>query len=232
MKQKFLIVKKKSIIAVILSILVVMGVVLAAVLIKPVSSPKPEFSVCIDAGHGGRDGGAEGKVTGITESQLNLEFAKTLRDMCINFGFGVTMTRSDMNGLYSSTATNKKRSEMEKRKQIIDNSGADVVISLHMNSFSLPSANGAYVFYGAGNDKGFALAKAIQTSLCRDFDNARKTVSVGDYFVLNCHQKAGVLIECGFLSNAEEERLLADKEYQSKMCYSILAGLVDYFQMD
>ncbi len=227
----FVTIKKKSIIAGLLCLVSVISVFLAAVLIKPVSSPKPEFSVCIDAGHGGRDGGAEGKVTGVSESQLNLEFARTLRDMCKSFGFGVTMTRSDMEGLYSPTASNKKRSEMEKRESIINKSGADAVISIHMNSFALSSAQGAYVFYGSGNDKGFALAKSIQTSLCRDFDTARKTVSVGDYYVLNCTKKAGVLIECGFLSNAEEEKLLMDKEYQKKMCYSILVGLVDYFQM-
>ncbi len=206
--------------------------VLASVLIRPASYPKPEFTICIDAGHGGRDGGAEGKVTGVSESQLNLEFALTLRDMCQSFGFGVVMTRSDMNGLYSPTATNKKRSEMEKRKEIIDRSGADAVISIHMNSFALSSAHGAYVFYGAGNEKGFSLAKSIQTSLCRDFESARKTVSVGDYYVLNCHEKAGVLVECGFLSNAKEEKLLCDKEYQKKMCYSILVGVIDYFSMN
>lgn len=232
MKIKFLTIKKKAIVAGLLSILLIAGAVLALYLSRPASYPKPEFSVCIDAGHGGRDGGAEGKVTGVTESRLNLEFAQTLREMCQSFGFGVTMTRSDMNGLYSPTATNKKRSEMEKRKEIIDKSGADAVISIHMNSFALSSAHGAYVFYGAGNEKGFNLAKSIQTSLCRDFESARKTVSVGDYYVLNCHEKAGVLVECGFLSNAEEERLLCDKEYQRKMCYSILVGLIDYFSMN
>lgn len=231
MKTAFLIIKKKSIIAILLCLILTVGVILAAVLARPASSPKPEFTICIDAGHGGRDGGAEGKVSGVSESKLNLEFAKTLEKMCKSFGFGVVMTRSNMDGLYSSSATNKKRSEMEKRKEIIDSSNADALISIHMNSFALSSARGAYVFYGSGNEQGFSLAKSIQTSLCRDFDSARKTVSVGDYFVLNCTPKAGVLIECGFLSNAEEEALLSDKSYQEKMCYSILVGLADYFCM-
>ena len=178
MKTAFLIIKKKSIIAILLCLILTVGVVLAAVLVRPASSPKPEFTICIDAGHGGRDGGAEGKVSGVSESKLNLEFAKTLEKMCKSFGFGVVMTRSNMDGLYSSSATNKKRSEMEKRKEIIDSSNADALISIHMNSFALSSARGAYVFYGSGNEQGFSLAKSIQTSLCRDFDSARKTVSV------------------------------------------------------
>ena len=231
MKTTFLTIKKKSIIIFLLCVLAI-GVFCGAYFpIKTSTTPKPMHTIVIDAGHGGRDGGAEGKVSGVSESKLNLEFAKTLEKMCKSFGFGVVMTRSNMDGLYSASATNKKRSEMEKRKEIIDSSNADALISIHMNSFALPSARGAYVFYGSGNEQGFSLAKSIQTSLCRDFDSARKTVSVGDYFVLNCTPKAGVLIECGFLSNAEEEKLLCDKTYQEKMCYSILVGLADYFGM-
>lgn len=232
MKIKFFTIKKKSILALILCIIILgSGFVLYSSLAKISSSPKPLHTIVIDAGHGGIDGGAEGKISGVTESQLNLEYALSLKEVCESFGFGVVLTRPDMNGLYQPDAPNKKRSEMEKRKQIIEDSNADIVISLHMNSFPLSSTRGTQVFYGKGNELGRALANSIQTSIIRDFPLSRKNSSVGDYFILNCHKKAGVLIECGFLSNPEEEKLLVQKDYREKMCYSILVGIIEYFQM-
>lgn len=231
MKIKFLTIKKKTIIAVFMCLLCVGTFCATYFPIKSSTTPKPVHTIVIDAGHGGIDGGAEGKVSGVTESQLNLEYALSLKEVCESFGFGVVLTRSDMNGLYQPDAPNKKRSEMEKRKQIIEDSDADIVISLHMNSFPLSSTRGTQVFYGKGNELGRALAHSIQTSIIRDFPLSRKNSSVGDYFILNCHKKAGVLIECGFLSNPEEEKLLVQKDYREKMCYSILVGLIDYFQM-
>lgn len=231
MKTTFLTIKKKTIVAILLCVLAIGAFCGAYFPIKANTTPKPLHTIVIDAGHGGIDGGAEGKISGITESQLNLEYALSLKEVCESFGFGVVLTRPDMNGLYQPDAPNKKRSEMEKRKQIIEDSNADIVISLHMNSFPLSSTRGTQVFYGKGNELGRALANSIQTSIIRDFPLSRKNSSVGDYFILNCHKKAGVLIECGFLSNPEEEKLLVQKDYREKMCYSILVGIIEYFQM-
>ena len=141
------------------------------------------------------------------------------------------MTRSDMNGLYDESAPNKKKSEMERRKNIINTSNADLMISIHMNSFPLPSSSGAYVFYANGSDEGYSLAKSVQTSLCQSFDNAREYVSVGDYFVLNYSSIPSVLVECGFLSNPQEEANLKSDEYCQKFCYSLLVGILSYFEM-
>lgn len=231
MKTTFLTIKKKTIVAILLCVLAIGAFCGAYFPIKANTTPKPLHTIVIDAGHGGIDGGAEGKISGVTESQLNLEYALSLKEVCESFGFGVVLTRPDMNGLYQPDAPNKKRSEMEKRKQIIEDSNADIVISLHMNSFPLSSTRGTQVFYGKGNELGRTLAKSIQTSIIRDFPLSRKNSSVGDYFILNCHKKAGVLIECGFLSNPEEEKLLVQKDYREKMCYSILVGIIEYFQM-
>ena len=199
--------------------------------VKATSSPKAHYTIVIDAGHGGRDGGAIGKETGITESQLNLDYALTLKDMCEEFGFDVILTRSTMDGLYDENASNKKKSEMEKRKSIINNSGADIMVSLHMNSFPLSSAQGAQVFYAKGSGQGMTLAKGIQTAICKNFENARDYVTVGDYFVLNYSNIPSVLIECGFLSNPTEESLLQEKNYRQNFCYSILVGIINYFEM-
>lgn len=228
--MKFLTIKKRTLLIVLASIILICSMV-GVCAASATSSPKPEYTIVIDAGHGGRDGGAIGKNTGVTESELNLMYAKELQSLCEDYGIGVVMTRSDMNGLYDESATNKKKSEMERRKSIINGSGADIMISLHMNAFPLPSSNGAYVFYAKGSEQGLNLAKSVQTSLCQSFDNARQYVSVGDYFVLNYSTMPSVLVECGFLSNPQEEKNLQSKEYCEKFCYSLLAGILAYFEM-
>lgn len=230
MKPKFITIKKRTILFVLTAVILLFSVIGACFVIQA-SSPKPEYSIVIDAGHGGRDGGAIGTSTGITESELNLMYAKELQSLCQDYGIGVTMTRSDMNGLYDESAPNKKKSEMERRKNIINTSGADLMISLHMNSFPLPSSEGAQVFYASGSEQGFELAKSVQTSICQGFDSARDYVSVGDYFVLNYSEMPAVLVECGFLSNPEEEKLLQTQEYCQGFCYALLVGILSYFDM-
>lgn len=229
MKLKFLTIKKKTIVAV-LCVCLILASVISVAAITTSSMPKPQYTIVIDAGHGGRDGGAIG-VSGVTESELNLKYAKELKSLCEDFGIGVVMTRSDMNGLYDESAPNKKKSEMERRKNIINTSNADLMISIHMNSFPLPSSSGAYVFYANGSDEGYSLAKSVQTSLCQSFDNAREYVSVGDYFVLNYSSIPSVLVECGFLSNPQEEANLKSDDYCQKFCYSLLVGILSYFEM-
>lgn len=231
MKLKFLTIKRKTIFVLLLCLFILGGCVGSYYAVRATSSPKPLHTIVIDAGHGGIDGGAVGKVSGIDESHLNLEYAMELKSLCENFGIKVVLTRSDMNGLYSISATNKKRSEMEKRRQIIENSGAELVVSLHMNSFPLPSARGAQVYYGAGNEGGKALAENVGSSLHQSIDYAKKTAKVGDYFVLNCTSKAGILVECGFLSNAEEENLLISENYRKNFCYSLLCGILKFYEM-
>lgn len=199
--------------------------------VKATSSPKPVRTVVIDAGHGGKDGGAVGKQTGVTESFLNLEYALTLQRLCKEYGLKTVMTRSDMNGLYSESASNKKKSEMAKREKIIKKSNADLLVSIHMNSFPSASARGSQVFFAKGNEAGEALAESVALELHKNIPNSKKTPKVGDYYVLNCTQKAGILVECGFLSNGEEEKLLQEKEYRIRFCYQILCGILQFFKM-
>lgn len=194
--------------------------------------PNLQKTIVIDAGHGGKDGGAVGKQTGVTESALNLEYSLYLKELCQQFGYRVVLTRSDMGGLYSPLASNKKRSEMEARKKIIEKSRADLVVSIHMNSFSSAEGRGAQVFYADESEAGAKLAQSVQTMLHRDVDYAKKTAKVGDYYILNAIKSPSVLVECGFLSNAEEEILLQDDEYMHNFCYSILCGILSYFDFE
>lgn len=227
--MKFLIIKKKTI-CLVMAIIIALASMITFSIITTSSSPKPQYTIVIDAGHGGRDGGTVGKTTGITESELNLQYAYCLKKLCEEFGIGVILTRKDMNGLYDENASNKKKSEMEKRKDIINNSGADLMISLHMNAFPLSSSEGAQVFYAKGSESGFNLAKSVQEAICQSFENARDYVSVGDYFVLNYSSIPAVLVECGFLSNPSEERNLQDEEYRERFCYCLLMGILSFFK--
>lgn len=229
--MKFLTIKKAHCAILLVVLVAICSIVGVCYVARATSSPKAQYTIVIDAGHGGRDGGTSGTITGITESELNLKYANTLKNLCEDFGIGVIMTRTDMNGLYDESASNKKKSEMEKRKNIINSSGADLMISIHMNSFPLSSCNGAQIFYGKGDEQGLNLAKCIQTSVCEVFDNARDYVTVGDYFVLNYSSIPATLIECGFLSNPEEEKNLQDDDYCNLFCYSILVGILKYFKM-
>ena len=229
--MKFLIVKKRSLIFALIVIVIFSSCFATYFSVRPASSPKPKYSIVIDAGHGGIDGGAVGRESGITESELNLRYAKQLEKLCLDVGIEVVMTRSDMNGLYDENASNRKKSEMEKRKEIINSSGADCLVSIHMNSFPVESCNGAQIFYCKGSQEGFRFAKSVQEVVCQNFSNARNYVTAGDYFVLNNSNIPAILIECGFLTNPNEEISLIDEKYCEKFCYSILAGIMSYFEM-
>lgn len=205
----------------------IVGLVAIIPSIKTSVRPKGEFTIVIDAGHGGRDGGSVG-VNGSIEKNLNLAYAKTLQKMLTKSGVKVVMTRNGDNGLYDENADNKKLSDMRARRDIIRNAQPDLVISLHMNSFPLDSCKGAKTFYQIGSDVSYDVAKAIQNSLHYYIDNASSTVSAGDYYILNCTNYTSVLIECGFVSSPEEEQLLQDENYREEFIYSVYRGIMLY----
>ena len=186
------------------------------------------ITVAIDAGHGGADGGTVGTSTGIVESELNLIYAKKLTKYLENFGINVVNTRSDNNGLYTTFGENYKLEDMQKRTEIINNSGAQILISIHMNKFSGSGENGAQVFFEQNDADSQKLANSIRDILVANFDNARKLTLAGDYYILNNTEPIGVIVECGFLSNPTEEKLLQQEEYQNKICYSIYSGIINF----
>ncbi len=218
--------KKLFILLVILFVLIIcLGTYFA---VRPAFSPNPSKVIVIDAGHGGIDGGGVGVATKNDENHLNLEYSQCLKEYCENFGFKVIMTRTTLDGLYDITAKNKKKSDMKKRKEIIDNSNADLVVSLHMNSFPSKSAKGAQVFFNKENASGKVLAQSIQNSFLSTLPNAKKSASSGDYFIVNCTSLPAVIVECGYLSNPEEDLLLSSEEYKRKVCYLIFCGILNF----
>lgn len=224
----FLVLKKKWVVAILCAIVLICGIGAFYSVRAATAQPRFQKVVVLDAGHGGKDGGAVGKLT--DESQLNLKYCLVLKEKFEQFGFKVVLTRKNMEGLYSPFATNKKKSEMEKRKQIIESANPDLVISVHMNSFPSSKARGAQVFYGQGNESGQALAQSVGQTLSAEIEYAKQTAKVGDYFVLNCTNYPSILVECGFISNPDEELLLTSEDYQNKFCYALVCGVLKYFK--
>ena len=229
MKIKFFVLKKKVIVSILLLLVVACVFCATYFPIKTSTTPKLVHTIVIDAGHGGIDGGASGKKTGVSESELNLKFAKCLEKLFNEFGFKTVLTREDMEGLYDENATSKKKSEMKNREETIKNCNPDLILSIHMNSFSSSNTRGAHIFYAKDNASGQALATSISSSLASGIEYVHKTPKVGDYYILNCTQKPAVLIECGFLSNEQEELLLQDEEYVQKFCYYLFCGVLKFY---
>lgn len=228
MKLSFITIKKKHIVIAFAVIFLICGITFTPSVIQSLS-PKTKYIVVIDAGHGGIDGGCEGATTGVTEASLNLDYAKCLQQKMEDFGFKVVMTRSSESGLYNPLASNKKRDDMKKRKQIIENANADFVISIHMNSYSSTS-HGAQVFYGKDDEPSKFLASNIQKHFVTNLEDARQEIKVGDYYMLNAINTPSVLVECGYLSNPKEEALLITEDYKNEVCYAILLGVLEYLR--
>lgn len=188
------------------------------------------YTIVLDAGHGGMDSGSLGVSTNVKESELNLKIVKKLEKQLSAFGFKVVLTRNNESGLYSESAENKKLDDMKKRKAIIEKCKANLVVSVHMNSFPTKSEKGAQVFYIKESANGKMLADSIQSQLYKNVPNARKNSNYGDLYILRCTENPSVLVECGFLSNPEEEALLMQEEHQQLLSYQIFCGIVKYFE--
>lgn len=192
-----------------------------------------KIKVVLDAGHGGVDNGVSGVRTKVKESELNLKVVKKLENYLISAGIEVVLTRNSSAGLYGVATTNLKKKDMQKRKEIILNAKPNLVVSIHMNKFSVSTRRGAQVFYKANDESSKKLADSIQSSFNSMKEAPRQCESlVGDYYILNCTSIPSVIAECGFLSNPQDEALLITDEYQDAIAYSIFKGIIGYFSLE
>lgn len=225
MKLKFM----KIIGAAGLTLLLSTYVALLCVRTRAAASPSDRFTVVIDAGHGGIDGGVSGITTGVKESELNLDIARKLKTKFDKSGAKTVMTRKTEAGLYGIYSKGFKRRDMQKRKQITLNAKADVFVSIHLNYYSSPLRRGAQVFYKIDEEKSKSLADIVQAELNGGKECERDyTALAGDYYVLNEADCAAILCECGFLSNAEDEKLLLTDEYRAEIAEKIFNGIEKY----
>ena len=202
----------------------------------PVFRPAPtdiavSMVYIIDAGHGGEDGGAV-SASGVTESTLNLEIAQRLNDVLSFLGKDTVMTRPGGKAVYSagaSTLREKKRSDLQNRVEMVNGYDGAVLLSIHQNSLpSVPSVHGAQTFYNtvSGADQ---LAEQIQQSLNQTVNagNEKTEKRIDDtIYLMRQVLCPAVLVECGFLSNAEETKLLQERQYQTRLALTIAAGVL------
>lgn len=187
------------------------------------------LTVVLDAGHGGVDGGVVGVRSGEKESDINLAIVFLLQAKFEEAGFRVVLTRKTEAGLYGAATPGFKRRDMERRAEIIADANPSLVISIHQNFFSMPSRRGAQVFFRETNERSVSLAGSIQTALNAMPECVKQTNSLkGDYFILNCTEAPAVIVECGFLSNEEDEALLLDRSYQRKLAAAIETGALRF----
>lgn len=214
------------------AVIAVLGVIIGLTCGSAVStaSSVSEKVIVIDAGHGGVDAGVLGVKTKEKESDINLAIAKQLKGYFTDAGFTVVMTRKTNAGLYGSASQGFKMRDMKKRKEIITTSKADMVISIHQNFCPIPSRRGGTVFFDKNSESGKLLAADIQSSLnAMDECASENEALAGDYYMLKCTESPSVIVECGFLSNVEDETLLISPEYQKKIAYAIFKGAVGYY---
>ena len=212
---------------VVLAIAATFGICIFA--LTTVAAENLRLTVVIDAGHGGVDGGVVGIESGTKESDINLDLSRRLSRCFSDAGFSVVMTRETEAGLYGTATAGYKKRDMLKRSQIINKSNPALVISVHQNFFSVRSRRGAQVFFRESNDRSVTLACLIQASLNEMPECVRKSEPLkGDYYILNCNDFPSVIVECGFLSNAEDEALLLNNDYRDKIAAAIADGALRY----
>lgn len=193
---------------------------------------RKSLCVIIDAGHGAPDGGAVG-ISGTEEKDINLAIAKKLEEILESKGVDVIMTRRDDSGLWEETdrtIREKKVSDMRKRKEIMEKSRADLFISIHLNSFGDSSISGLHIFYDKNHPEIEDTAKALQDKISEITGAEGHTVKTADtrLFLMKNPPMPSILIECGFLSNREEEKRLKTEEYQGRIAWAIAEALDNY----
>ena len=182
-----------------------------------------KLTIVVDPGHGGADGGAV-SADGIQEAGLNLTVAKMLKAQLEELGMEVIMTRQDENALAST-----KKADMAARRSIMNQNGVDGVVSIHMNKFTDCSVHGPMTFYMEGSEEGAKLAKAVIDSITTAIGASARLANPGDYYVIRESKPVAVLVECGFLSNSNDVKLLTDPIHQKTLAKAIAAGVHSYF---
>lgn len=184
--------------------------------------------IVIDAGHGAPDGGSTG-VSGTREEAVNLEVARRLEGLLALMGYETAMTRTgpDCIADEGDTIRQKKQSDLRNRAALVNALPAAVVVSIHQNHFPDPRYSGPQVFY---SDGGEALATSAQRALTAALapGSKREPKAAAGVYLMEHIDHPGILVECGFLSNPEEERKLTQPDHQKKIAAILAAVLANH----
>lgn len=181
--------------------------------------------IVLDAGHGGKDKGTS--VGNVYESDINLSIVLKLKNALNKQGVDVILTRDGDYDLSGPNVSRRKKSDFDNRIKLINNSGADLYLSIHMNYLVDSRYYGAQVFYTKNNE---ILAKELQESMINNLGSPLKEKKLSNsIYMYKQLSIPGVLIECGFLSNDNERKMLVTDKYQEKIVDAIVEGLLKYF---
>jgi N-acetylmuramoyl-L-alanine amidase len=196
----------------------------------------PSRTIILDAGHGGEDPGAVSDYSNIREKEINLDMALMVKDLLEKDSYKVILTRDADVLEYSAEAKNiiqKRKEDLLRRKKIMDESNADIVVSIHLNKFPQTQYHGAQTFFPPNSPESQKLATEIQNSIRLNVDNANERAALvkkDPIIILKNLKTTTVVVECGFLSNADEEKRLGSKDYQQKIASAIKLGIDGYFK--
>lgn len=201
--------------------------------VQTVALPVSNKVIVLDAGHGKPDEGAQSS-TGTTEAETNLKIALKVQSLLEQSGATVILTRSDDEAIYdldSKTLKQKKISDIHNRVKIGNEAQADIFVSIHLNKIPQEQYWGWQCFYKEGNEQSIKLAKSLQENLNESIqkENKRVAMKLENVYIMKHVEIPISIVECGFLSNKEEEKLLLEDSYQDKLAWGIYNGIIDYF---
>lgn len=189
--------------------------------------------IVIDAGHGGIDGGAT-SCTGVLESHINLEIALRLENVFHLLGYDTVMIRRTDESIYTkgNTIASQKVSDLKERVRIVNETPGAILISIHQNTYSDSRYRGAQVFYGK-DAQSKEIAQSMQQNIITILnpDSHRKSKPAKGVYLMENITAPGILIECAFLTNPEEEALIRDVSYQMKLC-AVISGTISSYLTD
>ncbi|MDY3225718.1 MAG: N-acetylmuramoyl-L-alanine amidase [Candidatus Faecousia sp.] len=189
-----------------------------------------QHCIVLDPGHGGEDGGAT-SCTGVLESAYNLEISRRLNDLLHFLGYETRMIRTEDVSVYTTgdTIARKKISDLKERVRMVNETENALLVSIHQNQFSDSRYSGAQVFY-ANTDGSRELAQQLQAELVAALNpgSSRKCKQSSGVYLMDNIRCTGVLVECGFLSNPQEEARLRSSDYQRKLCCVLASTLSRY----
>lgn len=196
------------------------------------TAPGSKAHIVLDPGHGGFDPGKVG-TAGTLEKDINLAISLKLKEILVKSGYTVTMTRQKDEALCEQNASRKKVSDLNARLDLIQKEEPELTVSIHQNSYSA-GTKGAQVFYYSRSEEGHRLARVLQETLKEEIGDGNHRVEKANdsYYMLKKSQGPFVIVECGFLSNPEEEKLLNSKDYQKKMAKALAEGIEKFLYND
>ena len=202
-------------------------------IVETTATPVSGKVVVLDAGHGKPDEGAESS-SGTTEAETNLKIALKVQNLLEQSGCTVILTRSDENAIYdidSQTLKQKKISDIRNRVKIGNESSADIFVSIHLNKIPQSQYYGWQCFYKANDENSIKLAKQLQENLNKSIqkENKRVAMKLDTVYIMKHVEIPISIVECGFLSNQEEEKQLLDDGYQNRLAWGIFNGIQEYF---